>query len=111
MRKEFVIDAISKITGVDCELLLGTDRSAKVRHIRHMMYLILRERCGVSSYKLARIFHRTRRNILRSMSNIRCHISIYEEVKNEYDDLISKIESAERVAFSILKKDEKDKKD
>lgn len=92
MQVNRVIDAFCECKGLDRDCIMGMDKREVVRTARHMLYLILRDKCGISSYKLASLFGRARRNIVRSISVMKNHISIYQDVYAEYHALVKKIE-------------------
>lgn len=95
MTYDEVVDVFCNYTGIEREQLFSYNRTAKVRRGRHMLYLILRLKCGESSYTLAKKFNRTRRNIVRGISSTRDAMSIYKDVRREYEEIIKRIEDGE----------------
>lgn len=92
--EEEVIQAFVKYTDIDRELIFSDNRMEHVRHARHLLCFILREKCHMSSYALAKKFGRTRRNIVRWLSLVRNSMGLYKDVKTEYDKIIQEIEGA-----------------
>lgn len=91
---EDVITIFTNAVGVGSDALFGDDRSVRVRQARQLLCYILRETCGLSSYALARMFGRTRRNIVRWLSITRDYMEIYRDVKQTYDNVMKRIEDA-----------------
>lgn len=100
MHPDKIIEIFCESKGILKESLLGTDKYENVRYARYMLYLILRDKCGISSYKLAVMFNRTRRNIVRGISMVRHHIKLYAEIRNDYHTILKKIEDAAETTSS-----------
>lgn len=92
MQSDNVIEIFCRIKNIPREDILGMNNSADVRYARQMLYLILREKCGTSSYKLAAIFNRARRNIVRGMSLFKHHVKLYKYMSEDYSSTVKKIE-------------------
>ncbi len=94
MSADKIIDIFCESKGITRELLFGMNKTFKVRSARHMLYCILRDKCGMSSYKLAAMFNRTRRNVVRGISTIQNHIALYKDIREEYESILTKVEGA-----------------
>lgn len=96
MQADDIIAIFCESKGITKETLISKDKTEKVRYARNMLYTILRDKCGLSSYKLAVIFNRSRRNVVRGISVLRHHIELYKDVREDYTSLLNKIEGAIR---------------
>lgn len=58
---------------------------------RHMCWYILHYNFSISNATIANIFNVKKRGVIKAMSNVCFSISTFDEVKDDYDVLVSKI--------------------
>lgn len=61
---------------------------------RYILYKVLKEECNISSYQLAKIFKKARRNIVRGLGIINAHLQLYDYINDAYESFINKVREA-----------------
>lgn len=91
MNTDFVIDLFCEHFGIN-RADLFTKKSRRISGLRSILYKILRDECGLSSYKLSRMFGITRRNVVRALGLASYHIEMYNDISSFYVSFKKKLE-------------------
>ena len=94
MHHNHIIDFFCKHRECQPSDVLGPATHLNIRITRYMLYAYLHNEKRISSFKLAEIFGRTRINVLRGIRVLRGYMQYDKTLKNEYHDIVSKVEGA-----------------
>lgn len=91
MNVEQVVESFCKHFNVEGSIVFSKNNDRAIIELRYLLYKVLREECGLSSYKLVPMFKRSRRNIMRGLSIVSTHLDLYNDFRDKYDAFIEKI--------------------
>lgn len=91
-----ILEVFCAIRGVTvADVIDPANKNRRACYTRYMIHTYLHDELGMSTYAIARAFGVSRRWICRGLRNVRNHLDIYKDVRDEYDGAVRMLEGGD----------------